>query len=95
MPYIKQEERGQYDYFIDVLVDRLVNRHTGRIKVGALNYVFTRLIHVLLLNVGLKYESINDITGVIGCFKTEWERRIVGPYENEKNEQNGDVIGVH
>ena len=95
MPYIKQEERGQYNEHTDALAERVVDANTGRIKAGDLNYVFTRILYGVFMHAGTSYEKINALIGVLEACKLEHYRKMAAPYENIKNEQNGDIIGVH
>src|SRR5438045_3727129 len=61
---------------------------------GDLNYLFTRLYLRYLRNKGESYQSYNDIVGALECCKLELYRRLVGHYEDEKREANGDVSGM-
>ena len=40
---------------------------------------------------GLSYNTLSDITGVLGDIKTEFERKVVANYENIKAKENGEV----
>lgn len=40
---------------------------------------------------GPSYKIINEIIGVLECVKLEFYRRIAAPYENDKQQANGDV----
>jgi len=53
-----------------------------------LNYSITKIIkHVY----PVKYFHINRALGVLSAITQEFYRKIVGPYEEEKISQNGDV----
>lgn len=58
---------------------------------GELNYVLTRIVLGYLRTHGLRYSTINDIVGALECCKTEFARRIIGPYEDKARDRNGDV----
>lgn len=58
---------------------------------GDLNYQFTCLIVDYIKCHGLSYQKINDVIGALEGAKLEFQRRIVGPYEDTKIEANGDV----
>lgn len=65
---------------------------------GCLNYVFTRMLkHFYTDGVdqgGIpvsSYARLNRAVGLVECVKTEFERRVVGPYENQKEFENGSV----
>ena len=59
---------------------------------GELNYQIHQLITLYIENKGSdKYQTYNDIIGVLECIKLELYRRMVAPFEDIKKEQNGDV----
>lgn len=58
---------------------------------GELNYVITLAIQDYVHYKGLKYQTLNDVVGVLESAKAEFQRRIVGPYEDTKIAINGDV----
>lgn len=55
---------------------------------GELNYVISTLIDELY---DRNYASLNAAIGVLECAKLELYRRILGPYEDKKIIENGDV----
>ena len=61
---------------------------------GEMNYVISTLIDDYLQEYGKNYANINEVIGVLECAKLELYRRIAAPYEDEKNETNGDVYDV-
>lgn len=82
MPYIKPERRQDlriYDY------SELPK------TAGELNYVFARLIDRVLGN-DPSYGDVNTVIGVLECCKEEVYRRVVGPLEDRKIGENGDVF---
>jgi len=85
MPYIKPEERPKFKKGLDNLMPNIENA-------GQLNYVLTNLFLGYLKHNGKNYQNINDIVGALTCAKDEFYRTIVGPYENTKIIENGDVI---
>ena len=58
---------------------------------GELNYCITREIQEYVHRKGLSYSCIAEITGVLENVKQEFYRRIAGPYEDKKMQENGDV----
>jgi len=85
MPYTKQKDRTMHE-----VIDELVEHH---IKVkGDLNYTICELVGQLCLrDGGLSYTSTSNwIDGVHGA-ERELTRRLLGPYEDLKAKQNGDV----
>ena len=84
MPYIRQIERDALDDHIDALSKCV--EHDGQ-----LNYIISRLCHNWIIKVGQKYTRLNQVIGVLECAKLEFYRMICGPYENEKQRDNGAV----
>lgn len=87
MPYIPQSYRKE-------LEDSLAGVPADP---GGLNYVITKLIDTWLFAMGnnkpsrLSYKNINTAIGVLECVKLELYRRVAGPYEDKKKEENGEV----
>jgi len=92
MPYITQDDR-----------DRIINKgfgaaenfdiiNIGEINApGELNYAFTEMMINYLNRKGVSYTNMNEVIGVLECAKLEIYRRMTGPYEDTKIEENGDV----
>ena len=89
MPYIKQENRENIDEEIKVLVRKLMDE--GKYDKGTLNYIITTLMHYYIALNGLKYSNVNDVVGILECAKLEFYRKIAGPYEDIKIDENGDL----
>ena len=82
MPYIKKEDRHK----LDLLVDKMWAEH---IKVnGDLNYL---LYAYCKRYVKPSYNNFKNFCGELRQCATEIERRMLGPYEDEKCKENGDV----
>lgn len=80
MPYLKKADKDNLYPYID---------QEAR-TAGELNYQITEIIRNYWKQTG-NYQGINDIIGALEGAKAEFQRRIVGPYEDTKIEQNGDV----
>lgn len=85
MPYIKQERRDE------------LNTHgqfapgDQPLTAGELNYAITVLLLQYWRQSGpANYQRINDIIGACEGAKVEFQRRIVGDYEDRKIIENGD-----
>ncbi len=87
MPYIKAEERVRWEKGLQSLIFEMQMSTTP----GDLNYLMTRLVHAYIKYRGLNYTHLNDVVGVFDSAKAEFQRRVVGPYEDSKIETNGDV----
>lgn len=77
MPYIKQKDRARA-------------AHTPE-TAGELNFQITLAVDDFVLRKGLSYQTINDVVGALEGAKAEFQRRVVGPYEDTKISTNGDV----
>jgi len=84
MPYIKKEDRKVFD---DLVKKLKIDENTPS---GELNYLITK---ILLKATGKKrtYKRLNELKGVLGCCGSEFYRRVIAPYEDEKIFRNGDL----
>jgi hypothetical protein len=85
MPYISDEQRNDID-----------NLGFTPSDVGELNYVLTKTCITFLKRKGdePRYNDFNDCLGALEACKLELYRRMVGPYEDQKQYENGDVFNV-
>ena len=58
---------------------------------GELNYTISKLIDLLMLRQGEKYEHYNAIIGVLECAKLELYRKKISIYEDLKEKENGQI----
>lgn len=87
MPYIKKDQRPPIDKLVKPLIDHL-NSLPLEDQDGSLNYIVTKIIkHVY----PKKYFHFNRALGVLTAITQELYRKIVGPYEDTKISENGDV----
>jgi len=84
MPYIQKQHREVLDPLIDALSAALATE-------GDLNYALTRLVLGTLRRSGVTYAAIATLSGVLKNVSDEFYRRLAGPYEDLKREQNGDL----
>jgi hypothetical protein len=90
MPYIKKEERVQYENSINEILVHLESLEENDVK-GHLNYIIFTIIKRYLTKKGLRYFRINDILGVLECCKLEVYLTIAGNYESQAEEKNGPI----
>ena len=83
MPYIKQENRAWMDEVVESM-----NQH-GVVANGDLNYI---LYAFCKRYVKPSYNNYKNFCGELRQCATEIERRLLGPYEDSKVVENGDVI---
>ena len=81
MPYIPQDQRD------DVRPEPMHVPETA----GQLNYQISTLCSHYLNANGMQYQTMNDIIGALQGALMEFNRVVVGPYEDSKIEQNGGV----
>lgn len=82
MPYIKQVNRPDMDKIVRLM-------ELNRVKAnGDLNYI---LFAYCKRYVKPSYNNYKNFCGELRQCATEIERRILGPYEDEKIKENGDV----
>jgi hypothetical protein len=88
MPYIKQERRAAIDPDLQKLIKFL--KAIG-MKKGDMNYVMTKMCQEYVAHHGKSYDHLSDVTGMLNDVKTEFERKVVAPYEEEKIVENGEI----
>lgn len=59
---------------------------------GELNYAFYTLALRYIDRAGLSYKTLNEVHGVFDCCNKELYRRVTATYEDEKIDENGDVL---
>lgn len=81
MPYIDEAARKHFS----------LSEFPSPGNAGELNFVITRIIDDYFHENGARYQQANDIIGALEGAKLEFYRRVVGPYENKKILEHGDV----
>lgn len=87
MPYILKENRKKYNALLEDLVGILREQPLDQVD-GEINYIITRILKGVY---PLRYFNLNRAVGVLESCKLEFYRRVIGPYEDKKIEENGDV----
>lgn len=87
IPYIEREKRPDLDHYLDPLIKHLQSLDVED-QDGALNYSITKAIKQIYPE---KYFHYNRALGVLSAVEHELYRRKIGPYENRKLSDNGDV----
>ena len=82
MPYIEKSRRPDMDLIVDLMASKKVMAN------GDLNYI---LYAYCKRNIRPGYNSYKNFCGELIQCATEIERRILGPYEDQKIKENGDV----
>jgi len=88
MPYIKQDDREEFDWVVLNLAAKL-----GAYGVtGNLNYVLFKLFKQLKkLGYLHNYETFSRFLAELDCSAREIYRREIAEYEDKKIEDNGDI----
>jgi len=91
MPYIKQEHRECLKDGITKLSHEIgyLYHFKRQTRDGLLNYTITKLIKELYPDA--KYHDWNEVIGMLECCKLEVYRKMIGPYEDLKEIENGKV----
>lgn len=88
MPYIPADKRPELDALTAPLVQYFKDNVPEDERDGALNYTITTLVRQLY---PLRYSHQNAAVGVLTCVLLEHYRTVVGPYEDVKIVENGDL----
>jgi hypothetical protein len=94
MPYIPRDKRVKYDIHIENLATILNSQHDNDIISGEMNYILFRLAMLLCdRESGGKccYARLAVVSSALSEAQTEFRRRIMAPYEDQKIELEGDV----
>jgi hypothetical protein len=92
MPYIIQEKRHVLDPHIEALLNALRELESddpNNNMEGNINYLITRILHRVYKGGG--YRGINDAGGVMLNAYLEFYRKVAGPYEDQKEFENGQI----
>ena len=87
MPYIVKSQRPEIDRLLEPLIAHLKKQHTEVVD-GQINYIITRILNGLYQP---KYFNYNRAIGVLEAAKQEFYRRHVAPYEDKRENEEGDV----
>ena len=79
MPYITADAKRELE------AGRLANNP------GELTYRFTQTIIAYIEERGLSYAALAEVLGALEGAKLDLERRIITPYEEKKQRENGEV----
>ncbi len=88
MPYIDNATRQLLDPGLEAVACRIAKIVSSR--PGDMNYAVSALIKKVY-GEKLKYHEYNEIIGFLEDVKLEFYRRRVGPYEDKKIVENGDL----
>ena len=87
MPYIKSSSRPAIDNLVAPLIEHLKSLPLED-QDGSLNYSVTKIIKNIYPQ---KYFHYNRALGVLEAIKLELYRHLIGPYEDLKIKENGDL----
>lgn len=91
-PYIKREDRIKWRGLIDLLDAVFKTVPEERVD-GEMNFVISTLLNRVYERDGKRcYKDFNRMMGVLSCATHEAYRRRIGPYEDIKIEENGDIV---
>ena len=100
MPYVTNEQRWEVYRALADLTKKRGKKPTPsfqklkRLSAGQMNYLITRMLCHWMPRKddgSMSYDGLSDVIKTLECAKLEFYRRVVGPYENFKNRENGEV----
>ncbi|KKW19824.1 MAG: hypothetical protein UY63_C0005G0007 [Parcubacteria group bacterium GW2011_GWA2_51_10] len=87
MPYIKKDKRPSIDQLVNPLIKHFKDLPLED-QDGSLNYAITKILKEVYPK---KYFHVNRALGMLSAIALEYYRKVVGPYEDTKIAENGDV----
>ena len=94
MPYLPMSHRDEIEKVCDLdnVAEYFANKKPGDFE-GAINYLNYYIAKKRFAKGGeyRRYAHMNAWVGALECCKQEAYRRIIGPYENEAIQKNGDL----
>jgi len=84
MPYIKKEQRERLEYKVNRLSDSIESK-------GELTYAIYRLTVDYIAKLGRNYHDISEGISSLCDAEFELRRKILSPYEDEKERENGTI----
>lgn len=101
MPYIKESERNEVLFSIlPKETAKITREYLGELvgevcdNGGQLQYILAVTIQTYMDRHGLNYQNCQDIVGALSGALAEFQRLVVGPYENLKIQENGGIYMV-
>ena len=91
MPYIKREERQQYQELLTELARKVPTDRMSR--PGHMNYIISLLIDKVYGH-EMRYSDHNEALGMLTGVQLELYRTKTAPYEDEKIETEGDLTDL-
>lgn len=95
MPYITKESRESNVLLYDDTLENIATVMGQSLNNGAeLNYFVTEMLNSYMAHKGLRYSNISDVMGALEGAKLEFVRKVVNPYEEKKEQENGGIYIV-
>ena len=91
MPYIKKEDRPQYDKDLDPLIQTLLkNTAFGQKNTGHSVYCLYKILRIVY-ELG-NFEAKSNVYKILKSCENEFNKNVMDPYEEIKKKENGDVV---
>lgn len=101
MPYIEESERTEVLFSINSdCAAGITREYLGELvgdaceNGGQLQFILAVAIQEYINRKGLNYQNCQDIMGALSGALAEFQRLVVGPYENLKIQENGGIYMV-
>ena len=85
MPYITKQEKADLKPLLDQIKFSGPGTLTYGVSILMINYLNTTSPHMLT------FTALNSAIGAVERATDEFKRRILGPYEQQKMRENGDI----
>jgi hypothetical protein len=86
MPHIRESDKPQIDIRVETLARYIDTK-------GKLNYAISKLLEAYVLQKGVNYDTLDEARAQAHGAGTEFERLVLGPYEDWKIAENGNAYG--
>lgn len=90
MPYIEPEARKKYQNLIKS-AKKILQKVPANKELGEINYLFSEILSQTVL-ADVTYADAAGTIGLLETMKAEIYRRVIAPYEDLKNGENGEVF---
>ncbi len=91
MPYIKQEQRPELEKLVDEISAKIIELHqkTGNSRGALVNFTISELMRSVWKDP--RYADMAEARSALQEAHDEYGRRVIGPYEDLKIAQEGDI----
>ena len=91
MPYINKKQRENLEPLVDLIAAEImrVHKETGTARGALTNFTISEILHSVFRDP--RYADMAEARSALQESHDEYARRVIGPYENMKIAQEGDI----